>query len=246
MNKYKYLQDISNQTKSVEESFLIDDAISKIIDSIGNVDGVNLLFNEIDLKERKNDIQNEIEIISDISGYFTYKNAFSEKEIQDIEVKIMECLKEINAIQFAQQIVGIKKDNALKNFNLDKVLVLNDNILNLQSKIDKQKDLLKGIVTKIRIIEDDFLDNFNKLVIDVKENKIDQNALIEDLIDVYTVEAIEEYKVQAIISIINKAFAGVSIDKILEIIENRQEIKDVIGKYFNDVISGLKNVGANI
>ena len=60
------------------------------------------------------------------------------------------------------------------------------------------------------------------------------------------VEAIEEYKIQAIISIINKAFAGVSIDKILEIIENRQEIKDVIGKYFNDVISGLKNVGANI
>lgn len=249
MNKYKFKEILSNETKSVNHTFLIDDIVNNIIDEIKSCSDIDiiLLSDTINLLERnKNDFSKEVLISQDVDDYFTYKKAFTDKEIEKFEVEIMGCLKEINAIDFAIQVVKIKKDNAIKNFKVDKAVIFNDNILKLQSDIEKIKERLKGIILKIQIIEDEFLDNFNRLVVDVKDKKITQKTTMESLIDNYTKEVVDEYKIDAIVSFIKKSFKNVDGGNIVDIVKSTPKLIEVFGENYEEIIERLSYVGANI
>lgn len=250
MNKYKFKDKLSDETKSVTKDFLIDENLNKIIDIIENTDEVKfiLLSDDVSLLQESSvsELNKEIEIDQNASNYFTYPNAFSSDGIKKIELQILDCVKEINGLEFAKELVNIKKSHAIKNFDINSAIKFNDNIAKLQEDINKLRDNLKGIILQIKIIEDEFIDDFNRLVVDVKEKRIDKNVDIDDLNNNYSKVATEEYRMQGIVNLVTKSFKDFEKGEMLDAIKSSMKLQTVLGGDFDEVLKRLDYVGTDI
>lgn len=248
MNKYKFTEDLFEKNKMVKKDFEIDEKINKIIDILENTDDVKLLLlsDNVSLMSVSNgeELSDEVILSSDINSYFTYPFAFTFNKKHDFELQIMGCIKEITGLEFAKELVLIKKNHAVKNFNIESAMKFNDNLDKLQKDIANVKDKLKGILVEIKIIEDEFVDDFNRLVVDIKEDRIHKNVDIEDLYHDYSKVVINEYFLQALEELIKSTFDGE--DDIVKIINSSEKLVSLLGDNYDEVIKRLNNVGADI
>lgn len=248
MNKYKFTEDLFEKNKMVKKDFEIDEKINKIIDILENTDDVKLLLlsDNVSLMSVSNgeELSNEVILSSDINAYFTYPFAFTFNKKHDFELQIMECIKEITGLEFAKELVLIKKNHALKNFNLESAMKFNDNLDKLQKDIAKVKEKLKGILIEIKIIEDEFVDDFNRLVVDIKENRIHKNVDIDDLYHDYSKVVIIEYFLQTLVGLIKSTFDGE--EDIVKIINGSEKLVSLLGDNYDEVVKRLNDVGTDI
>lgn len=248
MNKYKFKEELSEKTKSVENDFAIDEKVNEFVNILKNVKDVQILLLSKDINLLKcNSLEDgDIVLRDNIDEYFEYPQAFEDDEKQKLELEILDITKEINGINFAIELLDIKKAYLLKNFDIQSALQNNDKLSNMKEKLSKLKDKLKGVVVKIKIIEEEFVDDFNRLAMDIREKRLTTIKNMDMLIEKYSKVVVKEYKIQAILSLISNIFNGVEKQTIIDTINQNEDLKPIIGEEFEEVVVRLSDVGANI
>lgn len=248
MNKYKFKEELSEKTKSVENDFAIDEKVNEFVNILKNVKDVQILLLSKDINLLKcNSLEDgDIVLHDNIDEFFEYPQAFEDDEKQKLELEILDIIKEINGINFAIEILDIKKAYLLKKFDIQSALQNNDKLSNMKEKLSKLKDKLKGVVVKIKIIEEEFVDDFNRLAMDIREKRLTTIKNMDMLTEKYSKVVVKEYKIQAILSLISNIFNGVEKQTIIDTINQNEDLKPIIGEEFEEVVVRLSDVGANI
>lgn len=248
MNKYKFINELSDKSKSVQTYFDINNKLNSVEEILKNTNDEDIIIfqNNVDILKRNENEVNDQGIFDDVKKVITYPNAFSEEEVKLLQLKTSEIYEEISALEFAKSVVQAKKEQALTSFDLKNAIKYNDKLVKLNEKISNLTDQLKEIAMKILQVEDDFIAKFNQLVLDIKEKNIAKNVSMESLIEEYSAEVVKEYLFRAKIALVMQIFEGASVDEIISHIENSTSIKEHFKDDFANFLEGIKNVGANI
>ena len=248
MNKYKFINELSDKSKSVQSYFDINSKVNSVEEIFKNANAEDIIIfqNNIGILKRNESDVNDQRVFDNVKSVITYSNAFSEEEIKLMQLKTSEIYEEISALEFAKSVLQAKKEQSLTSFDLKNAIKYNDKLVKLNEKINNFTDKLKEIATRILRVEDEFIAKFNKLVLDIKEKNIAKNISMERLIEEYSAEVVKEYLFRAKIALVMQIFEGSSVDEIVSHIENSTLLKEHFKDDFSNFLVGIKNVGANI
>ena len=167
-------------------------------------------------------------------------DAFDKDEIDAFNAIDKELSDSINSLDFELSSLNLQKKKAMENFDIsyavkfsDKINQLNEDLLNEQNKVLKYNN-------EIAEKEKKYLDNYNKLVADIKDKNINNDIKIVDLIAKYGQKAVDTYKKNKIYSVLDGYFANMRNDEIKNVINNNADLKSALGGYLQDVLDRYK------
>jgi len=247
MNKYKLLDKLSNNSKSVENYFDLNDKLNSLEEILQNTNDRDLIVfqTNVDILKRNDDAET-VGVFDNVEEIITYPNAFSPEDVQIFQMHTSEICEEMGALEFSKNVVQRKKEEALKIFDLKKAIKCNDQLVKLNEKISKLTEKLKNIANQILKVEDNFIAIFNRLVLDIKDKKIAKNITLGSLIEEYSAEVIKEYLIRAKIALAIQIFEGIEVSEIVQVLENSSTLQKVLSDDFAPFINGIKYVGTNL
>lgn len=242
MNNYKFKEQINNKSKDVEKSFDFDEKKNNFNEVMDNI----IKFGFIGVS---NDIQNisleenvMVELDREISNYFTYPNIFSKDEIREVEINLIKYFNTIDSIQFELKLLEVRKNNALRDFDISSAVNINDYIFNANEKLTKTINDIKIIAKNINEKEHQFVLDYNQFLLDIKEGKIEEDDF-KILHTIYSKVVIDEYKINLIIYLLNKYFIDIYSEEVIGFVNNNVKLKEFLKDLFPEFLNRINYVG---
>lgn len=163
-------------------------------------------------------------------------DAFNQDELQAYKDLEKEYSSKLNAIDFELNSLNQQKQQAINDFDIAYAVKLNDKIAKLTDDLRKQQEEILKYNNEIAEKEEDYKLKYKEMVNDIKNTNISNNLKMTDLVAKYGQNAINNYRYNQISDIVDKYFANMSKEEIVDILANNQQLKKELGSSFDSIV----------
>jgi len=167
-------------------------------------------------------------------------NAFDKDELNAYMTIDKELTDNLNALDFELNTLNLQKEQALSNFDIayavkltDKINKINEDLLEEQNKVLKYNNEIAEKELKYKA-------QYDELISDIKNENIDKDAKMVDMIAKYGKQVVDTYKQNKIFKVLDDYFAGMSNMEITEAIFTNEKLKSVLGDDLQVVLERYK------
>jgi len=168
-------------------------------------------------------------------------DAFNKDELKTFEALEKDFNNNLNAIDFEINSLTKQKEQALADFDIAYAVKLNDAINNLNTELSKKQAEIIKYNNDIAEKEKEYLNNYNKLVNDIKNKNIDKDVKMIDLTAEYGEKVVSNYRKNILNNIVNSYFAGMDKNEVLSILQNNDDLKSALGSYYQDILDKYRS-----
>lgn len=160
-------------------------------------------------------------------------DAFSKDEMDNINRVEKDFNDSLNAIDFEINALDAQRKQALSDFDIAYAVKLNDKINALTSEFEKKQREIIKYNNEIAKQEQEYKENYDKLVADIKEKNIDNASKQSELVAKYGSKAMANYTKNQIFAVLDNYLAGKDKNKIISILTS-SNLKDALGSNYDE------------
>lgn len=160
-------------------------------------------------------------------------DAFSKDEMDNINRVEKDFNDSLNAIDFEINALDAQRKQALSDFDIAYAVKLNDKINALTSEFEKKQSEIIKYNNEIAKQEQEYKENYDKLVADIKEKNIDNASRQSELVAKYGSKALANYTKNQIFAVLDNYLAGKDKNKIISILTS-SNLKDALGSNYDE------------
>ena len=142
-------------------------------------------------------------------------------------------LDTLNVYQFELNSLTQQKRRAVGEFNISGAVKLNDKINALTSEFEKKQSEIIKYNNEIAKQEQEYKENYDKLVADIKEKNIDNASRQSELVAKYGSKALANYTKNQIFAVLDNYLASKDKNKIISILTS-SNLKDALGSNYDE------------